>query len=82
MAKYDKVLEKWRNNPYGVRFEELDGVLLRYGFSRRQPRGGSSHHVYTKPGRPPLTIAFKRPFVHHRAVREVLAVIDEIAAEE
>jgi len=35
MAKRDKRLEKIRNNPKDVRFEELDQLLRDYGFERR-----------------------------------------------
>jgi hypothetical protein len=43
MSKRQKRLEKIRSNPLNVRFEELDRLLVDYGFQRRQPGGGSSH---------------------------------------
>ncbi|HVB11083.1 MAG TPA: hypothetical protein VNM16_12055, partial [Bacillota bacterium] len=42
-----KLYERALRNPGSVRFEELDRLLRRWGFVRRQPGGGSSHYVYT-----------------------------------
>jgi hypothetical protein len=80
VAKRDKLLEKWRQNPQGARFEEVDRVLLSYGFSRRNR--GSSHYVYSRPGHNPITIAYRKPFLHSQAVREVLQAIGELIDED
>ncbi len=48
MGKLEKLLQKIKNNPKQVKFEELDKILTRTGFEKRQPRGGSSHYFYTK----------------------------------
>jgi hypothetical protein len=45
MSKKAKLLEKLRNNPKSIRFEEIDLILTSYGFTRRQPSGGSSHYI-------------------------------------
>jgi predicted RNA binding protein YcfA (HicA-like mRNA interferase family) len=82
MSRDDKLLEKWRNNPRGVRFEELDRALRKYGFEPKQPRGGSSHTVYRRPGRFPIVVAHRKPFVNSRAVKEVLQAIEEIEEQE
>jgi hypothetical protein len=47
MSKSEKLLEKIRNNPKAVSFDDLDKVLRGCGFIRRQPRNGSSHYYYT-----------------------------------
>lgn len=62
MSKLKKLLEKINNNPRQVRFEELDKILLHYGFSKRQPRSGSSHYTY-KLGKFRLTVPFKQPHI-------------------
>ena len=45
--KKEKILDRIKNNPKAVRFEELKKVLTDTGFSERQPKGGSSHYIYT-----------------------------------
>ncbi len=82
MTKREKRLEKIRNNPKNVRFEDLDQVLRDYGFERRQPGSGSSHYVYIHRVWPKyqLTVPYKRPFLKSHYVREVLKILDEIIA--
>jgi hypothetical protein len=77
MTHKEKLLERLRNNRKNVRFEELDMLLTDYGFAVRQPRGGSSHFIYRR-GKRIITIACHEPFVHPKAVKEVLEAIDEI----
>ena len=48
MSKLEKLLEKIKNNPKSVRFDELDRILTAAGFVRRQPKSGSSHYVYQR----------------------------------
>lgn len=49
MSKYEKLLERIRALDRGLRFEELEKVLLRNGYVGRNP--GSSHTTFRKPGR-------------------------------
>jgi hypothetical protein len=79
MTTRDKAVAKWRQNPKNVRFEEVDGVLLRFGFVKR--RRGTSHAVYTK-GSHRLTIPFRQPFILPVYVRQVLEVLDELEDQE
>jgi len=84
MAKRDKRLEKIRNNPKDVRFEELDQLLRDYGFERRQACSGSSHYVYRSRLMPDylLTVPYRRPFLKAHYVREVLKLLDMIIEGE
>jgi hypothetical protein len=75
MATHDKIIGRWRNNPRDVRFEEVDRVLLRTGFTKRQR--GTSHAVYTY-GSFRLTIPYRQPYVLQVYVRQVLQVLDEL----
>ena len=77
MSKREKLLERIQDNPRSVRFEEIDLLLIQYGFMRRQPRGGSSHYFYSL-GSYNVTIARHRHYVHFKAVKEVLSILDEI----
>ena len=80
MSKLEKLIQRIKNNPKTVRFEELDkrfeelDKLLRHeGYVPSQPRRGSSHYTYRKPGRNLLTIPRKIPYVNECYVVEVLA---------
>jgi hypothetical protein len=78
-----KALDKMRQNPRSVRFDEIDKVLNWYGFTRSQPGGGSSHYIYKVKVRGHkfrLTVAYHRPFMGQKAVRGVLTVLDELEA--
>ncbi|WP_206811107.1 type II toxin-antitoxin system HicA family toxin [Paradesulfitobacterium ferrireducens] len=62
MTKFDKLYAQIVNNPRDVKFEDLDKLLMRYGFERRQPRRGSSHYNYSHPDLAEvITIPFNRP---------------------
>ena len=45
LSKRDKRIERWRNNPRDVDFEELRCVMEYFGCYVDQPRSGSSHYV-------------------------------------
>jgi predicted RNA binding protein YcfA (HicA-like mRNA interferase family) len=49
MGKCDKLLEKARNNPAGLRFEEACKLAECFGFVFARQRG-SSHCIYKAPG--------------------------------
>jgi predicted RNA binding protein YcfA (HicA-like mRNA interferase family) len=44
MSKRDKLRRKIRNNPKGVKFSELETLLLRFGFILVRVKG--SHHFF------------------------------------
>ena len=72
MSKLEKLLQRIKNNPKTVRFEELDKILRREGYETSQPRSGSSHYTYRKPGVRSLTIPRQTPYVNECYVRDVL----------
>jgi len=80
MSRFAKALEKIRRNPKAVRFDELDAILMRLGFAKRQ-RG--RHATYSRSGRM-MTIPHPhgQPFVLPIYVRHVLALLDDIEAED
>jgi hypothetical protein len=71
MSKFEKLLQKIKNNPKTVRFTELDKILIRLGFSKQQSGSGSSHYIYTK-GASVIVVPFKQP--HIKAVYVVRAI--------
>jgi hypothetical protein len=77
MTRRAKLLEKIRNNPKNVSFEDLDKLVRWAGFSLRPQKSGTSHFVYTKPGCPsPLTIP-KKSLVNQAYVKLALKFIEE-----
>ena len=81
MSRREKLLAKIRNNPRGVRFEELDLLLTWHGFERRQSRRGTSHYVYRREHHV-ITVARRKPHVHSKAVKDVLNALDELLENE
>jgi len=80
LSQLQKLWEKVRNNPKAVRFEELDKLLLKSGFKRRQPRSGSSHYTYVKNGCI-LTVPYNRPHVKEKYVELALDAIGDCFEE-
>lgn len=80
MSQRDKLLEKIRQRPRSVTFEELDRLLRSYSFELVRAKG--SHCACRRPGAPPINAARHKPHVHSEAVRDVLRAIDELHAED
>ncbi|MBN2548927.1 MAG: hypothetical protein JXB15_07205 [Anaerolineales bacterium] len=76
MSKREKELEKFRNNPKNVRFEELEALLIYLGFEKRQE--STSHAVFSIQGRPPITIPRRKPFLKAYYVKLALQAIDDL----
>lgn len=79
MTQRDKLIERLRQRPKGVTLDELDRVLRMFGFELVRISG--SHHIYRRPGSPPITVTRHGAHVHSEAVREVLRIVDELLAE-
>jgi len=80
VTKREKRLERIRSNPKNVRFEDLDQLLIDFGFTLRQPRGGSSHYIYVREGFR-LTIPINRPHLREVYVKQVLKLLEGIDDE-
>jgi hypothetical protein len=74
MSKRDKLLEKMRNNPHGIRPEEAVQLLHYYGFEFR--KSGMNHEVY-KRGCLQVHVNTHRTYLHAKAVKDILAVLEE-----
>jgi len=73
----EKDLSRIKQNPKGVRFSELERVILQEGFKRVNDRG--SHYVYKK-GSKILTVV--KPHAGHKHchwldVKDVITIIEE-----
>lgn len=75
MGKLEKLLQRIKNNPRQVRFEELDKILIRSGFERNQPSGGSSHYVYTK-GTSQISVPKRQPHILTCYVQAAIKILE------
>ena len=75
MSKKEKALAKIRQNPKHVRFEDLESILLRLGFRKRQD--GTSHAMFIL-GNHIVNIPKRKPFVKPKYVELVLEALDSI----
>ncbi|MDF9406999.1 toxin HicA [Pelotomaculum isophthalicicum JI] len=75
MSKLEKLLQKIKNNPRQVRFEELDKILIRSDFKKRQPRKGSSHYTYTK-GTTLVTVPYDQPHIDIAYVKLAIKALE------
>ena len=80
MTKLDKLRQRIEQDPKNVRFEDLERLLLAYGFAVRQPGRGGSHCFYSK-GRVTITIPRRRQQMPPVYVRLVLEAIDQAEEE-
>ncbi len=82
MSKHSKVIAMMRNNPRGVRFEQVKAVCdSLFGLPRNS---GTSHHVYAMPwGGDPRVVIQERRNGKAKAyqVRQILAAIDRMEDE-
>ncbi len=76
MTRRQKLIQKARNNPAGIRFEELCLLAEHMGFHRRGGKG--SHIVYEKDGvEEILTFQDWKGMAKPYQVRQMLAVIEK-----
>jgi predicted RNA binding protein YcfA (HicA-like mRNA interferase family) len=75
MSKLEKLLQKIKNNPKQVRFKELDKILMKYGFTKRQPSGGSSHYIYLK-GKTRLVVPYHQPHIKALYVEKAIKILE------
>lgn len=62
-------------NPKDVGFDELRRLLEGFGYECRQPRGGSSHFIFRKPGSMPISVPKDKP-VNKKYVTQVIDLLN------
>ena len=74
MSKWDKLLQSTCSLSNDMRFDELRKVIESYGYVMAQPRRGSSHYTFRKPGKEPITIPKHEPIkvVYVQKVKELI----------
>jgi predicted RNA binding protein YcfA (HicA-like mRNA interferase family) len=80
MSKRDKLRRKLRNNPKGVKFSDLEALLLRFGFVLVRITG--SHHMFRHHDEgEKLVIPVHGNHVKPEYVIEVIDILDVIFPE-
>ena len=77
ITKKEKLLNRIKNNPITVKFEELDKILQDVGFERRQPNGGSSHYTYGLDNKI-LTVPYKKPYIKVIYVKMAIKLLEDL----
>ena len=74
MAQWDKLLDRIKSLDKDMRFAELKKILQSYGYTVKQPKGGSSHYIFRKPACNPIAIPNHEPIkiVYVRMVKEIV----------
>lgn len=81
MSQWDKLIAAILAKDKSLRFEDLAKALVKIGYELRQPRGGSSHYTFRKPGCAPITIPKHAPL--DRAYIDLVAeVVRQFLLEE
>jgi predicted RNA binding protein YcfA (HicA-like mRNA interferase family) len=79
MSQRAKLYDRLRQNPSGVHFDELEHLLMLYGFKLKRSKG--SHFAFERAGRI-IIVARHGAQVHPAAVREALELIDGLGEDE
>lgn len=77
MSQWDKLIAEILGKSPNLRFEDLAKALIKIGYTQSQPKGGSSHHTFRKPGCVPVTLPKKKPPMDKIYVDLVAAAIRE-----
>lgn len=74
MSKWDKLLQRICSLSNDMHFDELRKVIESYGYVMAQPRRGSSHYTFRKPGKEPITIPKHEPIkkVYVQMVKDLI----------
>jgi hypothetical protein len=75
MSKKEKAILKLRQNPKHVRFEDVEIILFRLGFEKRQD--GTSHAIFTLDDHR-IQVPKRKPFVKPIYVKLLLEELDKI----
>ena len=74
MSSWDKLLKRFLELDYDIRFEEIVKVMKEYGYEIKQPKGGSSHYSFVKSGCNRIVIPRHKPIkkVYVKMIKKVI----------
>jgi len=71
MPAVDKIIDKMKRQPNGIRIEEADKVLNHYGYLLDRQKGSHRHYINTAGD--VLTIAERKPAIKSFYVKEIIS---------
>ncbi len=75
MSSIKRRVRKVLRNRKSISFDDLDNLLVYFGYDKRNPGGGSSHFTYSKPGEKYIiTIPKKKP-VKEFYVKRIIEIL-------
>lgn len=74
LSQWDKLINEVLKLNKGLRFDDLAKALMMIGYTMNQPKGGSSHYIFRKDGKMPITIPKATPInkVYIEMVRDAI----------
>ncbi len=78
MASVSDLIQKMRDSPNNVRYEEFEKVMVSVGFQVRRPGSGSSHVTFRHPLLRRIITVKHEPVVKKGYVRRALEALDEL----
>lgn len=74
MGKWEKLISEILSENKNLRFDDLSKALIKMGYTKNQPKGGSSHYTFRKKGCMPITIPKQVPLnkVYIEMVRKIV----------
>lgn len=81
MSKWDKLISRILSLDHDMRFAEIRKVMESCGYTMKAPRSGSSHYIFRKKGKMPITIPKHEP-IKKIYVEMVRAIVEEEMDDE
>ena len=74
MSQWDKLIQRILSKDKGLRFEDLEKALIKVGYTKNQPKSGSSHYTFRKVNCKPITIPKHQPLnrAYIELVRDII----------
>lgn len=74
MSSLDKLLKRFLELDHDIRFEEIVKVMKEYRNEIKQPKGGSSHYSFVKPGCSRIVISRHKPIkkMYEKMIKKVI----------
>jgi len=81
MSQWNKLIDEIIKMNRNLRFEDLAKALSRMGYMQSQPKGGSSHYIFKKDGKRPISLPKSSPM--NRAYIELVRdAVNEYESED
>lgn len=74
LSQWNKLIDEIKKLNKNLRFNDLAKVLSKMDYKENQPKGGSSHYTFRKPGKMPITLPKATPInkVYVEMVRDAI----------